>query len=566
MFFVFVHFCCAFFRFKEYKIYAKEGDPIEIVFTGMKKSDCPIAFDLDFQNLLCDKKITAKSYSSFGESIVGLKNQVTEFKTGFLENVSSNSCFCGRTLKNVHKSRLKKLIRRNYMLTFKLDSFQLSSFGVNGFLLGYDETLNTHFTFQVHYKKVYDDIYEITGLTGIADSFFFVKTSDGRCLNSQQSFYLPNFTDLGLAHSIEFIESQIAQPKMPTFDQQLKQIKILLLINSILFIALILYSVNDQGMNKGYGTIWEALRGDIYRVPRNAIQICCLTGSGFQVLFTIFFASLFTYYSFVELIERIINILPWCGIFCGFVSIRILKFIGRYHWLSVYRATLTALPSFYVLIFSAKVFLHYFNSSVILPTNRTFLHVIYLLIVNCAMVSLGFYIGIKIYSNGPPVGVGSTPRKLHRPPFYMKGNLMKMCGGLFVYANIWKTIDFIYLSVINVSPYESSLSSSFYFLLLFIVVSAEVAIFYVYLQARHENFKWWWTSFIVPAFAFAYHLIYCFIKLRKYKILNIITICFSVLNHIAIAGALGVACGAVGFTSAFLYLLYIYHQPMPDLL
>ena len=564
MFFVFVYFCRPFFRFKENKLYAKKGDPIYITFTGLKTSDCPISFDFDYKNLFRETKKQTKSFSTFGESIVGLRNQVTDFRTGFLRNFSSDTCFCGRTMKNIHKSNIRKLIRRNYMYTFKLDSFPLSSFYMRGLRVGYNDNLNTHFLFQVHYKNVDDDLYEITGLTGIAKSLFYVKTDDKKCLNSQKVFALTNFTELGFTHSIEFIESQIIRAKMPTFDAQLKQIKVLIACNVVFLILLIVYSSNGKGLNNNNDTIWEKLKGDVFRMPHKIVQVCCLSGAGFQVLFTVFIASLFTYTSFVDLVGRIFNILPFCGVFNGIFAMILIRFIGIYDWKNIYRASITALPSFYVLIYAAKVFLHFFNSSFILPSNRILLHIILLFIINHAMVLLGFYIGNIIYIRGPPVKINPEPRKMHRPPIYLRTNVMKVFGGLFVFVNIWKTIDFIYLSVVNEAPYESPLSATFYFFVLLIVVSAEAAILSVYLHARHENYNWWRTSCVVPANVYAIYLVYGCMKLHKYKIVNLVTLCFGILDHIAIAGALGVACGAIGFASAFLYLLYIYRQPTRD--
>ena len=557
IFFFYFSFSSEFFRFKSDQLYVKSGDIIEITFTGMKNSENPLIYPFDYNNLLCKTYPKKQFFTSFGDNLLGIYKERIFLQAKFLIDNFSTNCFCSHTLKNIHKSEIKKLIKHNYFLSFELDKFKLSSEGNEGIPIGIHNLVYNHLNIYIHYNQIDEDLYEIVGLTGAGESFVHNKLPNNVCYNTFQPFIMSNSTELSYSYSISFVNSKLASLPLSSFKQQEKQIVILLISNSIL-LCILLYFIKYKYTAENWENIWRKVKGDIFRAPRQTIHICILVGTGVQIIVTFFISSLFVYKSYSELIETLFNILPFCGLFAGFTSIKIIKFIGRSDWKHVYKGVLSFLPSFFVLIFSIKSMIHYGYASSGIPTNGTFLHIICLIIIHFICVSIGSYLSFKTPSIKPPCKVGMQANKIHRAPFYMKTNFMRITGGIYVFINLYKTIDFMFLCIVNKDIYESSPYAFTLFFLLLIITSSIVSLFYVYLQVWHGNYKWWWTSFSIPASVFMIYAFYAYNNLKKYRVCSIISIIFSILDNITIAGSLAIACGSIGFFSTMLCLIKIY--------
>ena len=216
----FFRFSLEIFRFNYDKLYAKPGDPIEIMFTGMKTSEEPLVFSFDHHDLLCPQQKNKQIYRSFGDNLLGFYSQRTSIQTKFLIDNNSQSCACRHTIKNSHKSQIKRLIRNKFLLGFRLDSFHLSNEGNKGILVGIHDMINNHFNFFIHYHKIEEDLYEIVGFTGTPESTVHYELHKGFCSKSLQPFVIQNFTDLSYTYSIHFIDSKLEPPSLSSFDQQ----------------------------------------------------------------------------------------------------------------------------------------------------------------------------------------------------------------------------------------------------------------------------------------------------------------------------------------------------------
>ncbi|EAX87475.1 hypothetical protein TVAG_099680 [Trichomonas vaginalis G3] len=296
-------------------------------------------------------------------------------------------------------------------------------------------------------------------------------------------------------------------------------------------------------------------------MPQNISILCTFCGIGVQTIFSLLYMSLKSYGEFSDVVSTFFSVMSWSGIICGFVSMFTFKYVGGYEWRNVYKAILTLTPALFVLIFCIRSLLFIFTKSASSPTNGTILHIMVLVLIHTISVSIGSTVGLKFPINDTPCKVNMIPRHVPASPFYMSPGYLRVYGGIYLFISILVVL----LTISESERRNSSLDSpkSFMIMTIFILIlsSSNISLTFTFLKAKSDDYHWWWTSFMSPAFVSVIYLIYCFsFSYVSEGFQGFLPFLFNSTTYIVKSAVLFVVCGSAGFISSFLFLNNIISQ------
>lgn len=115
------------------------------------------------------------------------------------------------------------------------------------------------------------------------------------------------------------------------------------------------------------------------------------------------------------------------------------------------------------------------------------------------------------------VAVSALPRPIPEQPFYLRLDFAMLLGGLLPFGTVFVELFFI-LSSLWLDQYYYVFGFLLLVFALLAVTCAEISIVLVYFQLCSENYKWWWSSMLVPgssgAYLFLYSIYYFFTRLH----------------------------------------------------
>eukprot|EP00475_Leptophrys_vorax_P002615 TRINITY_DN11474_c0_g3_i1.p2 TRINITY_DN11474_c0_g3~~TRINITY_DN11474_c0_g3_i1.p2 ORF type:complete len:300 (+),score=28.48 TRINITY_DN11474_c0_g3_i1:39-902(+) len=184
-------------------------------------------------------------------------------------------------------------------------------------------------------------------------------------------------------------------------------------------------------------------------------------------------------------------------------------------------------------------------------------------VISVPLTIAGTRAGMRAERITYPVRTNQIPREV--PEQSYSPWLLIIGGGILPFGTLYIELFFIMSSMWMQRIYYG-FGFLFVVLILLMVVCAEVAVVFTYLQLTMEDYRWWWRSFFasgaVALYVFLYSINYLIVDLHRMHgaLSNIIFMCYSVLMTLAIF----LATGAVGFFSSAYFVYYIFSSVKLD--
>ena len=324
------------------------------------------------------------------------------------------------------------------------------------------------------------------------------------------------------------------------------------------------YNENDE-MDVEHDSGWKQLRGDIFRHPPYSGIFSIIIGSGVQVtcmcIFTLFFACI----GFLSpehrgvLITTMLLVFAFTGNIAGYVSGRLYKMFEGEHWKNNAFGTAVIFPGLaFCMFFLINLLIRGEESSGAIPFASLIELFLIWFGISLPLTFLGAALGYKKLTIRNSSKISRIPKPLPHTSFksiYLIGFLCSTLPFLssfvelsYIMNSIWHHSQFYYLF-------------GFLFLCFIVVclVSGEVSILIVYLIICKEDYRWWWTSVLIPGssglYIFIYSLIYYF---RDLSIKGFSSIVLYFGYMMIGSGAFFLVTGTLGFISSFIFIRRIY--------
>lgn len=531
---------------------------MQIKFMGIRSKKYPFNYNIDFGDAICEFNSTKKVKSKFGQNLLGQFTSKMRFQIRFLGYETGYRCICSHILGDKQVELLSYLSNHEYELYFKINEFEIKK----GLKISDHGVLFTKYKFEVRYiidSKDENETYEIVDIFPVQEFGHQSKIENDTCIEMNSIPTIRTNTSIGFTYEFIFTETNIAPQTYMYPISMFSSINLQLLINIVILFFLLFFTpkyTNSFGPleEENDDSIWYYLRGDMFRIPKLISILCSFVGIGIQFIISAVFISFQSYNDIGEILAAFCSSLAFNGFFSGLISTYIFKSVGGYEWRNVYKAILTVVPSFYVIIFCIRSIFYIVSNSASIPTNGTVLRVLVLVLYHTIAVSIGAGIGVKLPANDSPCKVNMIPRHIPSPVYYLSPGFLRLYGGLYIFLQLIRILFALYESdrqniLINAPKYLITL-----IILLLITSSANVSIALTFLKAKHDDYQWWWNSFIAPAFVASFYLIYCLIIHYLTKEFVFISFLFSLTTYLAQASFLLFVCGASGFICTFVFL------------
>jgi len=310
---------------------------------------------------------------------------------------------------------------------------------------------------------------------------------------------------------------------------------------------------------------WKLVHADVFRPPQTHPMILAVAcGTGVQIGVAIFFVMLCAVGGVIHATDKgrslttIILLYVFSGSFAGFNSARLYKFFGGKNWKKSTIGTAVAFPGVLLFLFFFLDFGLMWVGAATAVSFTTVISIFMLWIcVSTPLVFVGSYFGFR-------KEVISTPLKptliARHVPEISEVNIFVgiLLGGLLPFGSICIELFFI-MSSLWLSQIYYVFGFLFAVLAILVLTCAEISIVMCYFQLCHEDYRWWWRSFLNTAstggYLFAYSVWYFVTKLQIEGFLSALV--YFTYNAM-IALAFGLFCGAIGFYSSFAFVKKIY--------
>ena len=581
MFFFFCSFSNSLFKTSEKRLILRKGERISIFFTGLKSEFNPLVYDFSFHDSLCESGIIGKKKQTYSENLIGDISIKLPFDIHFPQDFESD-CFCGHNLTELQVRYINSLILDNYIYTFNLDNkkmLKLSTETEKGLKVGTTNGIYNTFTFFINYRQLNktEETYEILSLTGEETSVLYEYTANNSDFCSpvkRKSQTLQDNQLLMFKFNVKFKKikdtNQYDLEAVPIAADIHKNIILLIIINIIILVSIILVASSDcfkaqtNTLDEEIEeSIWYFLRGDIFRPPKTIHFLCTFFGAGIQVCLGLIITSLLcTFHTYSDILSLFLNVFSWLGFFGGFAAMKLFKKIGGFEWRSVFKATISLIPCIHFLLFSIRSFIYFCFDSTGSPTLRTVIHVIYLCCVHCITDAIGMYIGLKLILDTTWFKVNMIPKQIPLQPFYLSKLMIFSISGLYMFINLHRIIVFLFQNLWNEQLFSGYKTTVIYFVLLLCILSAEVSIFFVYIQVKKDNYKWWWTSFgcssSIGLVVFLYSLY--FFKSSTHLNPSFSSLTLFLSDSFFYSFLMALCCGMLGLASTLIFLMRVYSR------
>eukprot|EP01064_Diplonema_japonicum_P009090 TRINITY_DN1654_c3_g1_i1.p1 TRINITY_DN1654_c3_g1~~TRINITY_DN1654_c3_g1_i1.p1 ORF type:complete len:662 (+),score=100.79 TRINITY_DN1654_c3_g1_i1:53-1987(+) len=334
------------------------------------------------------------------------------------------------------------------------------------------------------------------------------------------------------------------------------------------------YNNRDQeelnSMQEEYG--WKMVEADVFRTPPHSQFFASLIGTGAQLIGMGVSVTVLSALGFLNPSYRggFLTVLIFLFVIMAFVNGYVtghiqLMFEAR-KWKTVIFSAF-AYPGIVFLLWAGTAcFLAARGSSKTVPPSTILVLMALWFGVSVPLVLLGAAMAYKqepvSYPRKP------SPDKLARqiPPqhFIFSALPMLLVPGLIPYAAAHFEISLIIRSI-----WQGQVYYVFGFLSLVIlevvITIAETVVVFTYYKLVNEDYRWWWSSFLVPSGMGTYFFIYSIVYFNT--ILNVqsylaawIFFCFTFNASLALV----LVSGTIGFFSAFIFVKIIYSSIKAD--
>ena len=325
-----------------------------------------------------------------------------------------------------------------------------------------------------------------------------------------------------------------------------------------------LYNENDE-MDLEHDAGWKQLRGDIFRHPIHSGLFSIVIGSGVQVTCMCVFTLLFACIGFLSpdhrgaLLTTMLLVFAFTGNIAGYTSGRVYKMFEGEHWKRNAFGT--------AVFFPGLAFCMFFIINLLILGNESsgavsFISLIELLLIwfgiSLPLTFLGAAFGYKKPTIRNPIRISRIPKPLPHLSYKSIYFLGFLCGTL-PFLSSFVELTYIMNSIWHHSQFYYLFGFLFLCFIVLCLVSGEVSILIVYLLICKEDYRWWWTSLLMPGtsglYLFIYSLIYYF---RDLSITEFSSIVLYFGYMIILSGAFALVTGTAGFISSFIFVRKIY--------
>mmetsp|Transcript_25519 Transcript_25519/g.56469 ORF Transcript_25519/g.56469 Transcript_25519/m.56469 type:complete len:595 (-) Transcript_25519:205-1989(-) len=320
-------------------------------------------------------------------------------------------------------------------------------------------------------------------------------------------------------------------------------------------------------------TGWKMIHGDVFRNPDYLTLFVAFIGSGAQIFCTIFILLLCVLLGVFKatrrgaLLTAAILIYALCGLFGGLVGGRLYKQLKGSDW--VWNTVLTASvfpgPLCAVFLFVQGVALQS-SSTAALPFTTIALMMAIILFVHFPLTVVGSVVGRNITEEfRPPSRTNKVPREVPKVTSWYRQPLAQLfMSGFLPFSAIYIELHYIFASIWGHKIY-TLFGILFLAFVMLVIVCSFITIALLYFQLAREDHRWWWASFFnggaTGLFVFAYSFYYFF---HRSNMDGVLQLSFYFGYMAVVSYAFFVMLGFVGFSSAFMFVDYIYSAVKTD--
>ncbi|KAI0980370.1 hypothetical protein GJ496_011177 [Pomphorhynchus laevis] len=354
---------------------------------------------------------------------------------------------------------------------------------------------------------------------------------------------------LNLTYSVEWISDETVSPihYRQQKDHTHKRFLLFFVIIGFGILGYVWVSIKRVGVDNGaFDTMlmkdslvenagWKLVHGDVFRAPANSKFFITLLTAGSQLVLSFF--SVFVNqlkYNYITLRRSAVPFsisLIITGLFTGYFGGRLYKRFSSGS--RPFRMILNISVLLYALIFCTLI------------PPYTFLE-------------FNKFAGFRKSTMKFPTAINLIPRQIPPQPNWLKFIVCTLIASLLPYNSIVLDLKIMMDTIwLNIMPQYSG-----YFLYSFIalvVTSGSMSILTTYLLLQHEDYRWWWKSFIctsgVSVYTFVTMLLYGF---QNIKVGTFSLLCYFVIVSFLQSFLIGVIAGSIGFMSSFIFVNQLY--------
>lgn len=311
---------------------------------------------------------------------------------------------------------------------------------------------------------------------------------------------------------------------------------------------------------------WKLIHADVFRPPTRTGLLAVLVGNGSQVLGMGAGVLLVSNFGLLSpsrrgsMLTAVLVFTFMMAIASGFVCGTILNYFNQRDWryVGVCGSAASGLLIFFLLI--ADVIYASNSSSASLPASAVVM-LLGLWLLNILLTFIGAVLAFKLPMLKNPVKIGPLSREIPEPTSVYTQKWYLFCIPAiapivtillelhFVMQNLWAGQVYYVVGFLTLNC------------ICWVLVTGLVAVVHIYFILCSENHRWWWWSFIVPGscgFHMALYAVYYYATQTTYATFGSKFLYFVYMG--IICGAYGLAAGAVGFFSSFVFIYAIYSR------
>ncbi|CBH13208.1 endosomal integral membrane protein, putative [Trypanosoma brucei gambiense DAL972] len=557
------------------------------------------------------KEPISKKSNNIGGSLMGDRIKTSPYENiRLLSNVSC-SVVCEKGVDKDKQTRfLKKAIEKNYRINLLMDGLPLAeASGNNNFVMGVPlgfmrdgrSYVNNHIHFTISYTP--DNVKQNGGeekyriLTFVAEASSVAHKSEAPCAQpldghlASNTAPLPADTDRIIwSYGVSWIESKekwstrwdiyLSVHKEKTHWYSIMNSTLLVIFLTIV-IAVLLVRIVRRDLGKLADVDideteylddigWKLLCRDVFRPPPNGWLLACFTGAGVQLLGMSFTVVVFATMGFFSpqnrgsLFTALLVCFALLGVTGGYVSARLLKLWNRTKWMYVFLTGTIVPASSFAIFFVVNLLVWSQSSSAAVPFSSVALVVCIWFFVSLPLVYFGAVLGFKQGTISVPSNYNQIPRHIPAQPWY-SSTLAVLSAGVPPFAVVFFETYFI-LGAIWLNRFYYIFGFLFLVGVLFVIITAETAIVFIYYSLCAEDHRWWWKSFFIGSSSGLYLFLYTLYYATEgsVKIEGMVPTVLYVGYMGLLSFLFSVAAGSVGFLACFLFVRWIYRYGKAD--
>lgn len=271
----------------------------------------------------------------------------------------------------------------------------------------------------------------------------------------------------------------------------------------------------DEGL-EDYG--WKLVHADVFRAPVYPMTMAVFCGTGMQLLFMAIFTLIFSVAGFLNpsrrgsLVMSLLALYIFMGTIGGYVTAKLYKTYGGKLYQQATFATALGFPGMsFAFLFLMNLLAVSKRSGDAVPFFRMVELLVLWFGVSTPLVFLGAFFGYKVDTIEYPVSTSALPRQIPDQPWFLKRLSTMLFCGVLPFGACYLELFFI-LSSMWMEQYYYVFGFLFVVFAILLVTIAEGCILLNYVQLCHEDYRWWWSSFLnggsTSVFVYAYAMFY----------------------------------------------------------